>query len=157
MLALALSMKGMTSEEVSYFLPRLACELPCGQVQHSWSGQVIHSADAHNKAWSHETAGYGSGTGTGGGADAAAWLGGGSMGMGMGSSILRELMADNTISGQRRSMSAELTHPVSKMALDNMIRLYFAFHRDQGLLYSERYVLSCEGGRIRAHAEPDFC
>ena len=148
MLALALSMKGMTSEEVSYFLPRLACELPCGQLQHSWSGQVIHSADAHNKAWSHETAGYGSGTGTGtgGGADAAAWTGGSNMGMGMDSSMLRELLADNTISGQRRSMSAELTHPVSKMALDNMIRLYFAFHRDQGLLYSERYVLSCEGG-----------
>ena len=146
MLALALSMKGMTSEEVSYFLPRLACELPCGQVQHSWSGQVIHSADAHSKAWSHETAGYGSGTGTGGGADAAAWTGGSNMGMGMDSSMLRELLADNTISGQRRSMSAELTHPVSKMALDNMIRLYFAFHRDQGLLYSERYVLSCEGG-----------
>ena len=144
MLALALSMKGMTSEEVSYFLPWLACELPCGQVQHSWSGQVIHSADEHNKAWSHETAGYGSGTGTGDGADAAAWLGGGSMGMD--SSMLRELLADNTISGQRRSMSAELTHPVSKMALDNMIRLYFAFHSDQGLLYSERYVLSCEGG-----------
>ena len=146
MLALALSMKGMTSEEVSYFLPRLACELPCGQVQHSWSGQVIHSADAHNKAWSHETAGYGSGTGTGGGADTSAWTGGSNMGMGMDSSMLRELLADNTISGQRRSMSAELTHPVSKMALDNMIRLYFAFHRDQGLLYSERYVLSCEGG-----------
>ncbi|MCK0526844.1 hypothetical protein [Anaerobiospirillum sp. NML120449] len=146
MLALALSMKGMTSEEVSYFLPRLACELPCGQVQHSWSGQVIHSADEHNKAWSHETAGYGSGTGTGGGADAAAWTGGSNMGMSMDSSMLRELLADNTISGQRRSMSAELTHPVSKMALDNMIRLYFAFHRDQGLLYSERYVLSCEGG-----------
>ena len=150
MLALALSMKGMTSEEVSYFLPRLACELPCGHVQHSWSGQVIHSADAHNKAWSHETAGYGSGTGTGGGADAAAdataWADGGSMRMGMDSSMLRKLLADNTISGQRRSMSAELTHPVSKMALDNMIRLYFAFHRDQGLLYSERYVLSCEGG-----------
>lgn len=146
MLALALSMKGMTSEEVSYFLPRLACEMPGGQVQHSWSGQVIHRADEHNKAWSHETAGYGSGTGTGGGADAAAWAGGGSTRMGMDSSMLRELLADNTISGQRRSMSAELTHPVSKMALDNMIRLYFAFHRDQGLLYSERYVLSCEGG-----------
>ena len=146
MLALALSMKGLTSEEVSYFLPRLACELPCGQVQHSWSGQVIHSAVAHNKAWSHETAGYGSGTGTGGCADAAALTSGSNMGIDMGSSMLRELLADNTISGQRRSMGAELTHPVSKMALDNMIRLYFAFHRDQGLLYSERYVLSCEGG-----------